>query len=43
LSEGASEEEVVSAYKRLRVTWHPDKNGNSEESTKKFQKIQNAY
>eukprot|EP00727_Mastigamoeba_balamuthi_P009911 m51a1_g5542 hypothetical protein (321) ;mRNA; f:482353-483581 len=32
-----------SAYKRLAVRWHPDKNGSSAESTRVFQNVGAAY
>lgn len=41
--ETASSEEIKKAYRRLSMLHHPDKNGNSLESTEKFQKISEAY
>ena len=41
--ETASSEEIKKAYRRLSMLYHPDKNGNSSESTEKFQKIGEAY
>lgn len=38
-----TQEEIKSAYKKLIVQWHPDKNNNSEESLKKTQEINEAY
>jgi curved DNA-binding protein CbpA len=39
----ASSEELHDAYRRLVKLHHPDRNGGSAESTRKFQEIQNAY
>jgi len=41
--ETASADEIKKAYRRLSMLYHPDKNGNSQESTEKFQKISEAY
>ena len=41
--ETASTDEIKKAYRRLSMIHHPDKNGNSQESTEKFQKISEAY
>jgi len=40
---GAGAGEVRSAYRRLALRWHPDKNGGSEEATARFQQITEAY
>jgi hypothetical protein len=40
---GVSTEELHDAYRRLVKQWHPDRNGGSAESTRKFQEIQQAY
>jgi hypothetical protein len=40
---GASTEELHDAYRRLVKQWHPDRNGGSAESTRRFQEIQAAY
>src|SRR3954454_23076610 len=40
---GASCEELHYAYRRLVKQWHPDRNGGSPESTRRFQEIQEAY
>ena len=34
---------IKKAYRKLALKWHPDKNGNSEESQEKFKKIAQAY
>lgn len=39
----ASFEEIKKAYRRLSMIYHPDKNGNNEESTIKFKQLSNAY
>nr|XP_032806311.1 dnaJ homolog subfamily C member 21-like [Petromyzon marinus] len=43
LPNGASEAEIKSAYKKLALEWHPDKNNNSETATIKFQQVTGAY
>ena len=40
---GASPGEIKSAYRKLAMEHHPDRNGGSEESARKFQEIQDAY
>src|SRR4051794_5288138 len=40
---GASSEELHDAYRRLVKVHHPDRNGGSAESTRRFQEIQQAY
>ena len=40
---GASSEELHDAYRRLVKQHHPDRNNGSAESTRRFQKIQEAY
>ena len=41
--ETATPAEIKQSYRKLSMTHHPDKNGNSAESTEKFQKISEAY
>lgn len=43
VGKGASESEIKSAYKKLAVKWHPDKNSGSNESEEMFKKISEAY
>jgi len=39
----SSQDEIKSAYKKLAVKYHPDKNKGNEEAEKKFKDISNAY
>jgi curved DNA-binding protein CbpA len=43
VSPGVSSDELHDAYRLLVKRWHPDRNGGSAESTRKFQEIQQAY
>src|SRR3954453_3249157 len=43
VSPGASSEELHDAYRRLVKLHHPDRNGGSEESPRRFAEIQEAY
>lgn len=40
---GASEKEIKSAFRRLALKWHPDKNPNNEFAAEQFRKINEAY
>jgi curved DNA-binding protein CbpA len=40
---GATPEELHDAYRRLVKRHHPDRNGGSPESTRRFQEVQQAY
>jgi curved DNA-binding protein CbpA len=40
---GASTEELHDAYRRMVKLHHPDRNGGSADSTRRFQEIQEAY
>ena len=39
----ATPDEIKRAFRRLSMEHHPDKNGNSEESNRAFQEINEAY
>src|SRR4051812_22188443 len=43
VSPGASSEELHDAYRRLVKLHHPDHNGSSEESARRFAEIRAAY
>ena len=43
LDEKCTPEDMKKAYRKLSFMHHPDKNGNSQESTEKFQKISEAF
>src|SRR3954451_22804560 len=43
VSPGASSEDLHDAYRRLVKLHHPDRNGGSEESERRFAEIQEAY
>ncbi|MGH7664419.1 MAG: molecular chaperone DnaJ [Gemmatimonadaceae bacterium] len=39
----ASDDEIKKAYRKLAMTWHPDRNNGSAESGEKFKAITEAY
>ena len=39
----ASPDEIKKSFRQMALKYHPDKNGNSEESKQKFMKIVEAY
>lgn len=39
----ASDEEIKKAYRKLAMTYHPDRNGGSKEAEEKFKAITEAY
>ena len=43
VSENASKDDIKKAYRKLSLRHHPDRNNNSDESKKIFQKISQAY
>jgi molecular chaperone DnaJ len=40
---GASEDEIKTAYRKLAMRWHPDRNDGSKESEEKFKELSEAY
>ena len=43
LTKGASEEEIKSAYRKLAMKYHPDKNPGDKEAEEKFKEINEAF
>lgn len=43
VDERADQESIKKSYRKLCMKWHPDKNNNSEESTDKFKRLNEAY
>ena len=43
VSKYCTQEEIKKAYKKMALKFHPDKNGDNEESKNKFQDISEAY
>ena len=43
IDKNASKEDIKRAYRKKSLEHHPDRNGGSEESTKKFQELNEAY
>jgi DnaJ family protein B protein 11 len=39
---GASEDQIKRSYRKLALKYHPDKNPDNEEATKKFAEINNG-
>jgi curved DNA-binding protein CbpA len=43
LGRSATADEIKTAYRRLAMTWHPDRNAGSAEAEEKFKEISQAY
>jgi molecular chaperone DnaJ len=43
VARNASESEIKLAYRKLAMTWHPDRNNGSREAEEKFKEITEAY
>ncbi len=43
IKKGATDAEIKSAYRKMAMKWHPDKNKGDKEVEKKFKEINNAY
>src|SRR6058998_1739115 len=43
VSRTANDEEIKSAYRKLAMRWHPDRNNGSQESEEKFKQLTEAY
>ena len=39
----ASQDKIKTQYRKLAIQFHPDRNDNSEEAKKNFQRLQEAY
>jgi molecular chaperone DnaJ len=43
VTRSATDDEVKSAYRKLAMRWHPDRNNGSKESEEKFKQLTEAY
>lgn len=43
IDKSATEDEIKKAYKKMAMKWHPDRNNGSEEATRKFKEVSEAF
>jgi molecular chaperone DnaJ len=43
VAKGASDDEIKSAYRKLAIKYHPDKNKGNKEAEEKFREATEAY
>ncbi|CAK5269473.1 unnamed protein product [Mycena citricolor] len=43
IDKDADEAKIKSAYKKMALKWHPDRNGGSEQASQKFKEISEAF
>src|SRR6266516_4043119 len=43
IERSASDDEIKTAYRKLAMRWHPDRNNGSKESEEKFKELTEAY
>ena len=43
VNQTASQDDIKKQYRKLAIQFHPDRNNNTEESKRNFQRLQEAY